>query len=92
MQRSILIFISKSEGWPKVVAESMWWGCIPISKPVSCIPEMLGYGKRGFISSIDIESIGRAVGITPATDKLHACCELREADATIENIPDKLAR
>lgn len=53
-----LIFLSNSEGWPKVVAESMWWGCIPISKPVSCIPEMLGYGKRGFILDNDIESIG----------------------------------
>lgn len=57
-QSHYLIFLSNSEGWPKVVAESMWWGCIPISKPVSCIPEMLGYGKRGFISSIDIQYIG----------------------------------
>jgi glycosyltransferase involved in cell wall biosynthesis len=42
-----LIFISKSEGWPKVVAEAMFWGCLPISSKVSCVPYMLGYGKRG---------------------------------------------
>ena len=23
-----LVFISKSEGWPKVVAESMFWKCV----------------------------------------------------------------
>jgi glycosyltransferase involved in cell wall biosynthesis len=42
-----LVFISLSEGWPKAVAESMWWGCLPITTAVSCVPEMLGYGERG---------------------------------------------
>mgnify|MGYP003645211679 CR=1 len=44
-----LVFISKSEGWPKVVAEAMFWKCLPISTNVSCIPEMLGQGARGSI-------------------------------------------
>ena len=44
-----LIFISKSEGWPKVVAEAMFWGCLPISSNVSCIEYMLNYGKRGVV-------------------------------------------
>ena len=42
-----LIFISKSEGWPKVVAEAMFWKCLPISSNVSCVKYMLGDGKRG---------------------------------------------
>ncbi|WP_298764358.1 glycosyltransferase [uncultured Polaribacter sp.] len=42
-----LIFISKSEGWPKVVAEAMFWRCLPISSRVSCVDYMLGNGKRG---------------------------------------------
>ena len=42
-----LIFISKSEGWPKVVAEAMFWSCLPISSKVSCVPFMLNNGKRG---------------------------------------------
>lgn len=46
-----LVFISESEGWPKVVAEAMWWGCIPITTSVSCVPQMLGDGKRGFLVS-----------------------------------------
>ena len=48
-----LVFISKSEGWPKVVAEAMFWSCLPISTSVSCIPYMLGEGKRGTITKGD---------------------------------------
>jgi glycosyltransferase involved in cell wall biosynthesis len=44
-----LILFSKSEGWPKVVAEAMFWGCLPIASSVSCVPNMLDYGKRGII-------------------------------------------
>jgi glycosyltransferase involved in cell wall biosynthesis len=44
-----LILPSKSEGWPKVVSEAMFWGCIPIVTPVSCVPWMLEYGKRGVL-------------------------------------------
>jgi glycosyltransferase involved in cell wall biosynthesis len=42
-----LVFISRSEGWPKAVAEAMWWGCMPITTAVSCVPQMLGNGERG---------------------------------------------
>jgi len=44
-----LILPSKSEGWPKVVAEAMFWGCVPIVSPVSCVPYMMGNGSRGII-------------------------------------------
>ncbi len=44
-----LLLASKSEGWPKVVAESMFWGCLPVASPVSCVPDMLDYGKRGVL-------------------------------------------
>ncbi len=44
-----LIFISQSEGWPKVVAESMFWGCLPVTTKVSCVPWMLGNGERGYL-------------------------------------------
>ncbi len=48
-----LIFISKSEGWPKVVAESMFWGCVPITTAVSCVPWMLDNGHRGYLVQED---------------------------------------
>jgi len=46
-----LLFISKSEGWPKVVAEAMIWGCLPITSSVSCTPFMLAEGMRGGLVS-----------------------------------------
>jgi glycosyltransferase involved in cell wall biosynthesis len=49
-QRShFLVFISKSEGWPKAVAEAMFWGCLPLTSAVSCVPQMIGFGERGDI-------------------------------------------
>ncbi len=46
-----LILASKSEGWPKAVAEAMFFGCIPIATTVSCVPWMLGGGSRGVLIS-----------------------------------------
>lgn len=50
-----LILPSQSEGWPKVVAEAMFWGCVPVSSPVSCIPNMLGDGERGILLDLELE-------------------------------------
>jgi len=44
-----LILASKSEGWPKVVAEAMWWGGLPIVTRISCVPWMLAEGSRGIL-------------------------------------------
>ncbi|MDT0676783.1 glycosyltransferase family 4 protein [Autumnicola musiva] len=44
-----VILPSKSEGWPKAVAEAMFFGCIPIATPVSCVPWMLDNGNRGIL-------------------------------------------
>lgn len=50
-----LLLPSVSEGWPKVIAEAMFWGCLPISTPVSCVSNMLDSGNRGVILSIDLD-------------------------------------
>ena len=44
-----LLLPSKSEGWPKVVAEAMVWGCVPVVLPVSCVSYMLHNGERGLL-------------------------------------------
>ena len=44
-----LVLPSKSEGWPKAVAEAMFFGTIPIATSISCVPFMLDYGKRGIL-------------------------------------------
>ena len=51
-----LILPSKSEGWPKAVAEAMFWGCVPISTNVSCINYMLDNQTRGLILDLNLKN------------------------------------
>src|SRR5690606_14924297 len=54
-QRShFLILPSKSEGWPKVVAEAMFWGCLPVATDVSCVATMIK--GRGILLSMDLKT------------------------------------
>jgi glycosyltransferase involved in cell wall biosynthesis len=50
-----VVLPSESEGWPKVVAEGMYWGCIPLATAVSCVPFMLDQGNRGILLAMDLE-------------------------------------
>ncbi|AOW08114.1 glycosyltransferase family 4 protein [Flavobacterium gilvum] len=50
-----VILPSKSEGWPKAIAEGMFWGCVPLVTKVSCVPFMLDYGNRGIILDMDLK-------------------------------------
>lgn len=50
-----LILPSKSEGWPKAVAEAMFWGCVPLVTPVSCVPYMVDFGNRGVLLEENLE-------------------------------------
>ena len=49
IQNHFMILPSESEGWPKAVAEAMFWSCLPISTPVSCVANMLDNGNRGIL-------------------------------------------
>lgn len=53
---------SESEGWPKAIAEGMFWGCVPIATPVSCIPFMLDYENRGVL--LDMNFINDVIKMT----------------------------
>jgi glycosyltransferase involved in cell wall biosynthesis len=46
---------SKSEGWPKAIAEGMFWGCLPVATSVSCVPYMLDEGQRGMLMQMSLE-------------------------------------
>ncbi|MFB9052842.1 glycosyltransferase [Formosa undariae] len=50
------ILLSKSEGWPKAVAEGMFYGCIPVTTSVSCVAWMVGEGNRGIIVEPELEA------------------------------------
>lgn len=56
-----LIFLSDSEGWPKVVAEAMFFGCLPITTSVSCVPDMLGVGERGDLIQKDPQQVLKTI-------------------------------
>lgn len=51
-----LVLASKSEGWPKVVAEAMFFGCVPLTTNVSCVNYMIGNGTRGKILSMNLSN------------------------------------
>ena len=48
-QSHFVVLPSESEGWPKAVAEGMFWGCVPITTKVSCLPFMLDHGLSGIL-------------------------------------------
>ncbi|GAO28523.1 glycosyltransferase family 4 protein [Geofilum rubicundum] len=56
-----LVFLSRSEGWPKVVAEAMWWGCLPITTDVSCVSQMVDVNRRGVIVLPTAEEVKEAI-------------------------------
>lgn len=76
-QAHFLVFISHSEGWPKAVAEAMWWGCIPVTTRVSCVPQMVGNGERGFLVDNNSTEIAGIIEKTVKEDKKMA--QLRSA-------------
>jgi glycosyltransferase involved in cell wall biosynthesis len=57
-----LVFASETEGWPKAVAEAMFWGCLPLTTKVSCVPYMIGNGERGDLVGKDVQEIGIRIG------------------------------
>lgn len=73
-----LILASKSEGWPKAVAEAMFFGVIPIATTVSCVAEMLGNGSRGILISLDLEkAVSKIMKIITEND-LHVMSKLAQ--------------
>ena len=50
-----VVLPSESEGWPKAIAEGMFWGCLPVATAVSCVPFMLDYGNRGVLLEMNLE-------------------------------------
>jgi glycosyltransferase involved in cell wall biosynthesis len=54
IENHFVVLPSVSEGWPKVVAEGMFWGCLPIATAISCVPNMLDKGNRGILLEMDM--------------------------------------
>ncbi len=50
-----VILPSKSEGWPKAIAEGMFWGAVPLATRISCVPFMLNKGERGVLLTMNLD-------------------------------------
>lgn len=55
IKNHFVVLPSLSEGWPKVIAEGMFWGCLPIASRVSCVPNMLDNGNRGLLLKLQLD-------------------------------------
>jgi glycosyltransferase involved in cell wall biosynthesis len=56
-----VVLPSDSEGWPKAIAEGMFWGCVPVVTRVSCVPFMLDQGKRGVLLAMNLEKDAKQI-------------------------------
>ncbi|MDX2133722.1 MAG: glycosyltransferase [Saprospiraceae bacterium] len=48
-----ILLPSDSEGFPKVLAEAMNYGCLPVSSNVSSIPHYIAHGENGFLWDVN---------------------------------------
>ena len=80
-----MILPSRSEGWPKAIAEGMFFGCIPIATPVSCVPWMLDYGSRGIL-------LGEYKNQEPRAKKLDLISSNIEKVQLLLQDPEKMKR
>lgn len=66
------ILPSKSEGWPKAIAEGMFFGCVPIATEISCIPWMLDNGNRGIIIGENLTESTRKIKAVVNSEKQYS--------------------
>lgn len=71
LENHFIVLPSLSEGWPKVIAEGMFWGCLPIASKVSCVPNMLGNGERGLLLEMNLESDVEDIDFLLKNDSLY---------------------
>ena len=73
------ILPSKSEGWPKALAEAMYFGCVPIGTAVSCVPWMLDNGNRGIIIKPELNcATEKIAGFLKAPEELNKKSQLAQ--------------
>ncbi len=73
-----LVLPSKSEGWPKAVAEAMFYGVIPIATPVSCVANMLDHGRRGILIAPNIKAAVDQIITTLQSEDLNKMSKLAQ--------------
>ncbi|OBQ55379.1 glycosyltransferase [Tamlana sp. s12] len=90
------ILPSKSEGWPKAIAEAMFFGVIPIATPVSCVPNMLDSGKRGILLTndftADINKLSALIQDKTTLNKMSKAAVTWSQQYTLERFEAEIAK
>ncbi len=90
---SILLLVSRYEGFSLSLVEGMSQGLVPISFPVGVAPEIIENGKNGFVVSSEREAIERARELLADNDKRLMMAEAAKRTAeqfTSARIADEL--
>ena len=92
-----LVLPSKSEGWPKVVAEAMFWGCVPIVTPISCVPWMLDHGERGVLMNDEnlnstIERLKDLISKPEELEHMSTKAALWSREYTLDKFQEEIAK
>jgi len=89
-----LILASQSEGWPKAVAEAMFFGCIPVVTSVSCVPWMIDYGKRGILIDENVtsatEKIQQAIRNLESLKEISIAAQTWSQEYTLEKFEEAI--
>lgn len=95
-ESDFLLLPSKSEGWPKVVAEAMFWGTIPLVTAISCVPWMLDHGKRGLLLTLDLEvditNFSNLVANTNVLQKMPVAGQEWSHEYTLDRFENKIKK
>lgn len=93
-QAHFLILPSKSEGWPKAVAEAMFWGCIPLATPVSCVSWMLHNGARGILLNLknDAERIQKELQDLPGLKEKSKAAAVWSRNYTLDKFNQEIQK
>ena len=90
----VLVLMSQTEGWPKVIAEAMAFGLVCIASEQGVIPEMLGNGRGIVIPPGSVEALADALQEISARPEEFESMRLRAAlwagQYSLENLRDAL--
>lgn len=87
-----VILPSQSEGWPKALAEGMFWGCVPMGTAVSCVPTMLDHGQRGVLLELDTDTDSKKIACLLKNEKQYHELQMRAMEWSRNYTTDTFAK